>query len=89
MLPYSKKLCNGDSSIRPPEADSKLKCLFLHYQHGYLMLGPFKYEPLSDDPHVGLFRDFYSHDEIDELVNESREKLHSTVYYVSYVEVSP
>ena len=87
MLPYSKKLCNGDETVRPPSANIKLKCIFLHYDNPYLKLLPFKYEPLSENPHVGMFRDFYSHKEIDHLVDDSKEKLHSTVFYVSFLKI--
>lgn len=82
MLPYSKKLCNGDTSMRSPEADKNLKCLFLHYNNHYLRLGPFKYEPVSENPHVGMYREFYTNKEIQVLVDDSKEKLHSTIYYV-------
>ena len=61
-----------------------LKCIYLHYDNPYLKLLPFKYEPLSENPHVGMFRDFYSYKEIDHLVEDSKEKLHSTVFYVSF-----
>ena len=69
--------------MRPPEADKNLKCLFLHYNNHYLRLGPFKYEPLSENPHVGMYREFYTSKEIKVLVEDSKEKLHSTIYYVS------
>ena len=83
MLKYSKKLCNGDTTMRPPDRDINLKCHLLHYHNPYLKIGPFKYEPLNDDPHVGMFKDFYSLEHLDNLVNDSKEKLFSSTYHVS------
>ena len=34
------------------------------------------------DPHVGLVRDFFSDIELDSIVQDSQDKLHSTVFYV-------
>ena len=82
MLKYSKKLCNGDTNMRPAELDVNLQCQYLHYHNPYLMLGPFKYEPLNDDPHIGIFRDFYSFQHLNSLVGDSKDKLHSTTYQV-------
>ena len=79
---YFRRLCNGDSSIRPASYNTDLKCIYLHYHHPYLRLGPFKYEPLNSDPHVGIFRDFYTEMESDVLRNNSHGKLHSTEYKV-------
>jgi hypothetical protein len=84
MLPISKRLCNGDSSLRLPSKDAGLHCVLLDYGHPYLRLGPFKYEPLNTNPHVGMFRDFYGHKELDSLIVDTSDKLHSTTYNVNY-----
>ena len=81
-FPRSSRLCNGDDSVRSIEKDKGLFCHLLHYQNPYLRLSPFKYEPLNMDPHVGLVRDFFSDIELDSIVQDSQDKLHSTVFYV-------
>jgi len=68
--------------MRPAELDRNLKCSFLHYFNPFLRLGPFKYDPLNSDPHVGIFRDFYSEMESDILRENSYGHLHSTEYKV-------
>ena len=82
MLDVSKKLCNGDMNIRPAKMEKDLKCTLLHYDNAYLKMGPFKYELISEDPHIGLFRGIYSPNEVDELVKDSQDNLHSTTYSV-------
>ena len=82
MMKYSRKLCNGDTSLRPPRMDTNLRCHHLHYHNPYLQLGPFKYEPLNEDPHIGMFRDFYSSQHLDNLVTASKDKLFSSTYHV-------
>ena len=57
-----------------------LKCINLHWKNPFLRLGPFKYEPLSQDPHVGMFRDFMSSSECEQVKNRSRGKLKSTPF---------
>ena len=74
MAPISRRLCNGDQSLRPREKDANLKCIFIHHSQPSHMLGPFKYEPLNDNPHVGMFRDFYSNKECDSLIRFNGEK---------------
>ena len=83
MTKLTSRLCQGDDSIRSVEKDTGLFCHLLHYQNPYLMLSPFKYEPLNQNPHVGLVRDFFSDAELDAVVQDSQDKLHSTVYYVN------
>ncbi len=85
MLPLSKRLCNGDRTLRPAEHDLDSNCILLHYGNPYLRLGPFKYEILNRDPHVAMFRDFYGSKELDDLVLDSKDKLHSTTYLVSNI----
>ena len=36
--------------------DSDVRCFFLHHGDPYLRLGPFRYEPLSANPHVSILR---------------------------------
>ena len=74
MAPISRRLCNGDKSLRPKDKDANLKCIFIHHSQPNQMLGPFKYEPLNDNPHVGMFRDFYSNKECDSLIRFNGEK---------------
>jgi hypothetical protein len=63
--------------------DAPLNCFYLHHGDPHLRLGPFKYELLNSDPHIGLFRDFYSSAETDSLMGEGRGNLHSTPYTVA------
>merc|ERR1719270_869279 len=81
MLKYSKKLCNSNTTMRSLARDTSLKCHMLHYQNPYLKIGPFKYEPLNDDPHIGMFKDFYSFQHLDDLVTNSKEQLFSSSFY--------
>ena len=74
MAPISRRLCNGDKSLRPKIKDCHLKCVFLHHGQSYLLLGPFNYEPLHDSPHIGLFREFYSRKESDNLITFSTKR---------------
>lgn len=74
MSPISRKLCNGDKTLRPPEKSINLKCIFLHHSQPNHKLGPFKYEPLNDNPHIGMFRDFYSTKECDSMIKYNAEK---------------
>ena len=100
MAPISRRLCIGDKTLRPPSKDSHLKCVYLHHNRPDLLIGPFKYEPVHDSPHVGMFREFYSNKECNELVDfssQSQDNLKSpewnsidqdgntiTNYYVSH-----
>ena len=71
-------LCQGDHRVGGRET-----CSYLHYHNPYLALGPFKYEVLSRDPHVGIFRDFYSGQEVESILNRARGNIKSTGYQVS------
>ena len=73
MAPISRRLCIGDKTLRPPSKDSNLKCVYLHHNRPDLLIGPFKYEPVHDSPHVGMFREFYSNKECNELVDFSSQ----------------
>jgi len=55
----------------------------LHHGDPYLKMGPFKYELLSNDPHVAIFRDIFSRSECDDFIQRARHDLHSTPYQVS------
>ena len=74
-------LCQG-KTLETAEVVKKQRCLNLHYYNPYLLLGPFKYELLSDNPHVGIFRDFYSNSEIDSILDRARGNIKSTPYQV-------
>ena len=54
----------------------------LHHGDPYLKMGPFKYELLSNDPHVAIFRDIFSRSECDDFIQRARHDLHSTPYQV-------
>ena len=43
------------------------QCHYLHRNNPYLLLGPFKYEPLNDVPHIALLRDFASEKQINRV----------------------
>ena len=73
----TRDLCSGNSVVKTRGSEN---CSFLHYYDSYLRLGPFKYEQLSSDPHVGMFRDFFSTRECDSVVNRSRGRIRSTSY---------
>ena len=75
-------LCQG-RNLMDPKVERKLRCSNLHYHDPYLSLGPFKYEVLSRDPHVGIFRDFYSNKEIAGVIDRARGNIKSTGYQVS------
>ena len=68
-----------------PDEGRKLKCHNLHYHKPYLSLGPFKYEVLSMDPHVGIFRDLYSMRETGGVLARASGDIRSTGYQVSGV----
>ena len=77
--PTSLALCRGEEMAGAKE-QTPLSCLSLHYRNPYLKLGPFKYEPLSADPHIAILRDFYSPAECSGFVSRSRGRVHSTPY---------
>ena len=63
---------------RPARLEVDLKCLDLHRNNPYYKLGPFKYEPLNGQPHVGTFRDFLSKREMEEMKARARGKMETT-----------
>ena len=40
------------------------QCHYLHRNNPFLSLGPYKYEPLNDVPHIAILRDFASQKQI-------------------------
>ena len=73
------ELCNEMSDTR---GSSLLTSTLLHNGDPYLKMGPFKYELLSNDPHVAIFRDIFSRSECDDFIQRARHDLHSTPYQV-------
>ena len=53
---FRHRLCQGDATIRQPEENIGLRCLYLHRQNPYLRLGPFKLDILNREPFVGMAR---------------------------------
>ena len=74
----TRDLCAGKKLAR--RRDDRYQCHHLHYQNNYLRLGPFKYELLSSDPHVGMFRDFYSPAECQTVRNRAEGNIKSTPF---------
>ena len=60
--------------------NDRYQCDLLHYQNNYLRLGPFKYELLSSEPHVGMFRDFYSPEECQTVRKRAEGNIKSTPF---------
>ena len=73
------ELCNEMSDTR---SSSFHTSTLLHHGDPYLKMGPFKYELLSNDPHVAIFRDIFSSSECDNFIERARHDLHSTPYQV-------
>ena len=67
-IPYfmngnERELCKGNdtlSELHPPMHIMHYQCHYLTRNDPFLKLGPFKYEPLNDTPHIALLRDFAS-----------------------------
>ena len=75
--PVIRKLCQGQN-LRPASLDASLKCLLLHRQDPYFKLGPLKYEPVNEEPHFGVFRDFASAKETERMKSDARGQMKST-----------
>ena len=63
MNSYERELCKGNDTIHqghPPMHVMHYQCHYLTRNDPFLRLGPFKYEPLNDQPHIALLRDFAS-----------------------------
>ena len=58
--------------VRPPDQDKNNKCFYLDQNNPYLRLGPFKYERLHSNPEIGLFHDFASNFEMENLKAKAR-----------------
>ena len=72
-------LCNENADTSSVSLHTSTQ---LHYGNPYLRMGPFKYELLSSDPHIAIFRDFFSTTECDSFIQRARNNLHSTPYQV-------
>ena len=67
-IPYfmnknERQLCRGNDTMfeSHPKMNIKLyQCHYLHRKNPFLILGPYKYEPLNDVPHIAILRDFAS-----------------------------
>ena len=75
----TRGLCSEDDAPKKTMSHT-LNCINLHQRNPFMRLGPFKYEPLSQDPHVGMFRDFMSPSECDQVKNRGRGRLKSTPF---------
>ena len=62
------------------ESSRRHHCDHLHHQEPYLRLGPFKYELLSSEPHVGMFRDFYSRAECEAVRRRAEGNIRSSPF---------
>ena len=63
MNSHERELCRGNDTIHqahPPMHIMHYQCHYLTRNDPFLRLGPFKYEPLNDQPHTALLRDFAS-----------------------------
>ena len=72
----TKDLCSATES----RGEKRHHCNHLHYHQPYLRLGPFKYELLSSDPHVGMFRDFYSNRECEAVRRRAAGNIKSSPF---------
>jgi len=75
-----QKLCRGTYE-RPAKLDKHLKCIWLHKNHPFLKLSPFKIEFKQRNPQVAVLHDFASPQEIQNIKNLARGKLKSTPLY--------
>jgi len=75
-------LCQGQNLMNA-EIERKLISIHLHHNNPYLALGPFKYEERSKDPHIGIFRDFYSDKECNGIIRRAKGNIKSTGYQVA------
>ena len=72
----TRDLCSATES----RGGKRHHCNHLHYFQSYLRLGPFKYELLSADPHVGMFRDFYSSKECEAVRRRAAGNIKSSPF---------
>ena len=57
-----------------------LKCVFLHHNHPYLRLGPFKFEILHQNPEIAILHQFASSVEVEQIKNLARGRMKSTPF---------
>ena len=74
-----QKLCRNEFT-RPAHLDIKTKCQYLHHDHPYLRLGPFKYELLHPTPEIAYLHDFVTLEETEAIKSHASGKLKSTPY---------
>ena len=68
------RLCQGQST-RPAERNAGLKCLYLHRQSPYLLLGPFQLEIVNDEPFIGAVRGAHTAREMEDIRVGGRGRL--------------
>ena len=64
--------------MRPPFLEKKLKCIWLHHNNPYLRVGPFKFEFKNHNPEIGLFHEFMTAIETQNIQELARGKMKST-----------
>ena len=74
-----QKLCRNQF-VRPAYLDITTKCQYLHHNHPYLRLGPFKYELLHSTPEIAYLHDFVTLEETEAIKSHASGKLKSTPY---------
>ena len=80
-------MCQGQK-IRPPSLDAKLSCTYLDRGDPALRIGPFKLEPLSDSPYVGLLHQAHHEAELADIRLSARGKMKATPLLIHAKESS-
>ena len=55
-----------------------MKCVWLHHNNPYLLLGPFKFEQKHQNPEIAIIHDLISYKETQTIQNLARGKMKST-----------
>ena len=76
-----QNLCQGKFN-RPAKLEKDLKCLWLHHNNPYLILGPFKYEFMHKNPEIAVIHNFASSKEAELIRNSARGHMKSTPYTI-------
>ena len=63
-----------------PSVAISLRCRFIHHGNPYLLLGPFKFELLHQEPEIGLLHEFAHPDEMMAIRYKNQKKMHATPY---------
>ena len=58
-----------------------MKCVFVHHNNPYLILGPFKFEVKHSNPEIAIIHDFISVKLAHKVKNLARGKMKSTPYF--------